>query len=651
MLRKIRTALAIALAICFVLSAAALAADNGYDGVVTIVHTNDVHSNVAVEPYVKGYVDSLRAAGRDVVLVSAGDAFKGTAFATMTDGLDVAAVMNMAGYQLFTVGNHEQMLGIERFKKIVDKAEFPVLAANIGGVWRDAIPEIKDYVIMEFGGTKIAFIGITYPDLSDDDAPATIISAAERAKAAAQAEGAGIFIAITHLGIKDTNENIRSTYLAEKCPWLTAVIDGHCHTAHESGIRQGGVLIAETGEYGNNIGVVELTIKSGEVTNAAAKLIPIKGHEEDSGIAPDAQIQAFIDEVNAKSAEYLAEVVAVTPVDLDGVREFSRTRETNFGNLVTDAMREAAGTDIALVLGPYLRVDIPAGDITRDQLMTALYENVDLCVVKAKGREIYEIMARGVSMYPGENTWFTHISGAKVEFNPDLGNCLINIRMPDGSPFDMDAEYTVALRSENVPTYFPDREFTTGCGTICEVVADYLNSGGTVTREAAGRIKPVDTVFPDILGHWAKYAVVGMLRLKGMTGYHDGTFRPNAPIVLNDFIKLLTTVFDLTDEDVEAVFPGGGNDKPLARKDAAVCFMRLIGRLEITLTPADAEAFTDLGGVSGEAASAIEALRSAKLVNGVGGGLFAPESNATRGEMAALASRILDIAMIGENAA
>jgi 5'-nucleotidase/UDP-sugar diphosphatase len=634
-----------------VLSATALAADGGYDGVVTIVHTNDVHSNVAVEPYVKGYVDALRSAGKNVVLISAGDAFKGTAFASMTDGQDVATVMNMTGYEMFAMGNHEQMLGTERFKKIVDKVDFPVLAANISSEWREAIPEIKDYVIKEFGGTKIAFIGITLPVLGDAESTAKIISSAERAKADAQADGASVFIAVTHLGIKDTEEKNRSTYLAEKCPWLTAIIDGHCHTAHENGLMQGAVLIAETGEYGNNIGVVELMFKSGKVTGATAKLIPIKGYEKDCGITPDAKVQAFIDEVNAKSADYISEVVAKTPVDLDGVRGFSRTRETNFGNIVTDAMRQAAKTDIAIVMGPYLRVDIPAGDITRDQMMRALYENVDLCVVKVTGQDIYDFMARGLSLYPKENTWFTHVSGVMVEFNPELGNSVISIRMPDGSNLDMDATYTCAIRSDNVGTYFPDRAYSMGYGTICEVVADYLNSGVKVSREVAGRIKPVETVFSDVVGHWAENAIYEMLKFKSITGYADGTFRPDSAISLDVFITLLTAAFKLSDEDVAAIFPKGGSTEPVARKDAALYIMRMIDRKDITLIQNATEPFTDLEGVSEDTAEAIGALQSAKLINGVGGGRFDPNSNATRGEMASLVDRSLASVAVEDAAA
>jgi 5'-nucleotidase/UDP-sugar diphosphatase len=623
-----------------VLSFTALAADSGYTGVVTIVHTNDVHSDVAVEPYVKGYVDTLRKEGKNVVLVSAGDAFKGTAFASMTDGLDVATVMNMTGYDMFTIGNHEQMMGIDRFKKIVEKAEFPMIAANISSDWRAAFPEIKDYVIKEFGGTKIAFIGITYPPF-EDGSVANIITAAERAKAAAQTEGASVFIAVTHLGIKDADVNVRSTYLAEKCPWLTAIIDAHCHTAHENGLPQSGVLTAEAGEYGKYIGVVELTFKSGAVTGTTAKLIPIKDHEAESGITPDAGVKAFIDEVKAKMADYITEVVATTPVDLDGVRGASRTRETNFGNVVTDAMRLAAKTDIAIVMGPYLRIDIPAGDITREQMEKALYENVNLCVAKVTGQEIYNIMVLATELYPKENTWFTHVSGIMVEFNPNLGNNVISIRLPDGSVLDPNATYTCAVREDNVGTYFPKRAYTTGHGTMFELVADYFNSGVVVNREVAGRIKPVETVFSDVTGHWAEEAIIEVLKLRGITGYADATFRPDAAMTLDGFIKLLTAAFKLTSENVAAIFPEGGSAELITRKDAALYIAKLVDLKEIALTQSTAQPFTDLEGVSKEAAEAIGALQSAGLVSGVGGGRFDPNANATRGAMALLVDRLL----------
>jgi hypothetical protein len=190
-----------------------------------------------------------------------------------------------------------------------------------------------------------------------------------------------------------------------------------------------------------------------------------------------------------------------------------------------------------------------------------------------------------------------------------------------------------------------------GYGTICEVVADYLNSGGAVSREVAGRMKPVETVFSDVVGHWAENAIFEMLKLKSITGYHDGTFRPDSAISLDVFITLLTAAFELSEEEVGAIFPEGGSSEPIARKDAALYIMRMIDLLDITLAQSDTEPFTDLEGVSEEAAAAIGALQRAQLINGVGGGRFAPDSNATRCEMATLVSKILTSVAVEDTAA
>lgn len=650
-MKKLRVILALMLVVCLCLPFAALAADTGFDGVLTIVHTNDVHGNEAIEPYVKGYVDSLRAAGENVVLISGGDAFKGTPFASMTNGLDVATVMNMVGYEIFTIGNHEQMLGTELFKAIAEKVEFPILAANASSEWREAVPQIRDYVIKEFGGTKIAFIGITTPGSGGALSGAeSIIESAERAKAAAEAEGASVFIGVTHLGVKDGNEQIRSTYLAAQCPWLAAIIDAHCHTAHENGLLQGDVLIAETGEYGNNIGVVELTFEGGKVTGKSAKLIPVKGKEAECGITPDAEVQAFIDGVNEKSAAYLSEVVATTPVDLDGAREFSRVRETNFGNIVTDAMRAAGGTDLAFVAGPYIRNNVPAGDITRETLIKAMYEDVDLYTVEIPGILIYELLMDGVSKYPAEYNSFLHISGLSVTFSTDLGNAILTATLDDGTPLDYFGTYTCTFRSDNA-RYVSDYESTILNATICSAMIDYLNSGVELRREVAGRIVPVEGTCPDLAGHWCEAAANELIAERIVYCPTNGLFNPDKTTVLYEIKGVLADAFGLSEEDVAVIFPAEGAEAPVTRADAALYLKRLADCLGFELPQGEAAAFTDLGGVSAEAAEAIGALQRGGIFNGVGGGLYAPDGLVTRAQLATLVSRLLPYAATEEAAA
>jgi hypothetical protein len=102
---------------------------------------------------------------------------------------------------------------------------------------------------------------------------------------------------------------------------------------------------------------------------------------------------------------------------------------------------------------------------------------------------------------------------------------------------------------------------------------------------------------------------------------------------------------------VAAIFPEGGSDEALARKDAALYLMRLIEQKGITLRQGSAQPFTDLEGVSAETVNAISALQSASIINGVGGGRFAPNSSLSRGEIAVLVDRISDAAAVLDAAA
>ena len=474
--------------------------NGNYDRLITIIHTNDVHSNVEVEPYVKGLADALRNEGKNVVIISAGDAFAGTPFASLSKGLDAAKVMNLVGYDLFTLGNHEQppLMEISDFKAIAEAVDFRVLGANAPKDMRKAIPDIADYAIMEIAGNKIAFIGLTTPDMKSGTSGAEAVAAAEKAKKSAESEGAEIFVAVAHLGITANDETQRSTYLADRCPWLSAIIDAHCHTAHQNGMLRNGVLIAETGQYGINIGVTELIIKDGKFMKATASLIPIKGNEKDCGITPDLKVLAYLNEVNERNKPYLNEVALTLPVSLHGDRAYSRTRETNLGNLVTDAMRWKTKADIAFVTGLFIRADLAAGDITREQLETALYTDRPVCTFDYTGQQLYDMMETGLSMVPEPNIVFCHVSGMLIEFDPvkEAGSRITSIKLSDGSRLDFEATYTCATRYDGLAhcikgNLIEGENYTAGFGSVCEIFAAYVNSGIEITGEIDGRLMPI----------------------------------------------------------------------------------------------------------------------------------------------------------------
>jgi 5'-nucleotidase/UDP-sugar diphosphatase len=466
----------------------------GAGNVLTIVHTNDVHSYVDVLPYAKGLVESLEGDGKTVVLVSAGDDFAGTPFATMSAGQDVVTAMNMTGYDLFTIGNHEYNMKADDFKAIVDAVSFPVLACNVLPSTGAASPSIKAYELLDFAGTKIAFIGIAY----DQPGAPDLITSIEAAKQAAESDGATVFIGISHLGLTDPDEQRRSTYVADVCPWFSLIIDGHSHTELATGeVRDNGVLVVQTGEYGNNIGVTELSIDATSVTGVVASLIKIKGNETTCGITPDAAVQGFIASVNERNDAYVNAVVFTLLAKLDGSRANVRTRETALGNMIADAMRAKTGTDIAFVSGASLRSDLGPGNVTRGQLETALLAETELAHIVITGAEVLNILEDGLSTYPEQYFLFPHISGIRVAFDAakPAGARVVYAALANGMLINPTKTYSVTVRADIVSAYLSGADeyvegvhYFTGYGLQSEAVIAFANSH-TVATEPDGRLR------------------------------------------------------------------------------------------------------------------------------------------------------------------
>jgi 5'-nucleotidase/UDP-sugar diphosphatase len=314
----------------------------------------------------------------------------------------------------------------------------------------------------------------------------------ERARTAASREGAVIFIALAHLGINDPDPTMRSTYLAENAPWLTAIIDGHCHTELPEGLVHNGVLIAQSGSYGDNIGLVEISMTNNRVVREVkASLIPIRARENveiTHRITPDADILAFIDGVNARNSEYLDTVVMNLPIPLEGNRNPNRRRESYFGNLLMDALRWKTGADVAVFPGPGFRADLPQGAITRGQLLTSLFLDMQVSVIQVRGEAIYEMLETALSAYPNENNYFVQQSGMRIEFDSSRpsGERVISVKLSNGNALSRDGIYTYASKSDSF-WILPGGEdaymenMLVKDYTLVELFIEYVNLGTPIT--------------------------------------------------------------------------------------------------------------------------------------------------------------------------
>ena len=421
---------------------------------VTILYTNDVHTYIDKQSPKLTYAaiadlkQSYQNAGKDVLLVDAGDHVQGTAYGSMDEGASIIKLMNAAGYDVATPGNHEFDYGMDRAKAIMKEADFPYLSCN----WVDlrttlrVLPSVKVFVR---GGRRIAFVGVTTPETFTKSTPAYFMDKAQRKyiydiqggedgkklydavqKAIDKAKLlADVVIGLGHLGVDPSSSPWTSEEVIAHTSGFDAFIDGHSHTVMENKQVQDAsgkaVTLTQTGSYFANVG--EMTIAAdGTITT---KLIPT--HEGmDAGIA--AMQTSWVNTVD----DMLGEKIAVGDSDFyvtdpaTGKRRI-RSAETNLGDFVADGIYayfnevEKLHCDVAIMNGGGIRADVPAGDWTfKTCKQVSPFGNV-ACLMSVTGKQIQdalEFAARFAGEGGKENGGFLQVAGATYEIHTDIPN-------------------------------------------------------------------------------------------------------------------------------------------------------------------------------------------------------------------------------------
>ena len=421
---------------------------------VTILYTNDVHTYIDKQSPKLTYAaiadlkQSYQNAGKDVLLVDAGDHVQGTAYGSMDEGASIIKLMNAAGYDVATPGNHEFDYGMDRAKAIMKEADFPYLSCN----WVDlrttlrVLPSVKVFVR---GGRRIAFVGVTTPETFTKSTPAYFMDKAQRKyiydiqggedgkklydavqKAIDKARLlADVVIGLGHLGVDPSSSPWTSEEVIAHTSGFDAFIDGHSHTVMENKQVQDAsgkaVTLTQTGSYFANVG--EMTIAAdGTITT---KLIPT--HEGmDAGIA--AMQTGWVNTVD----DMLGEKIAVGDSDFyvsdpaTGKRRI-RSAETNLGDFVADGIYtyfnevEKLHCDVAIMNGGGIRADVPAGDWTfKTCKQVSPFGNV-ACLMSVTGKQIQdalEFAARFAGENGKENGGFLQVAGATYEIHTDIPN-------------------------------------------------------------------------------------------------------------------------------------------------------------------------------------------------------------------------------------
>ena len=503
------------------------------DGKTVILHTNDVHGSIELYAKVAAMKGDYEAQGAQVILADAGDYSQGTVYVSVNKGKDAVTMMNAAGYDVATIGNHEFDYGYAQLKSNLDSAVFKVVCAN---VLQDGSPVFDAYTMINKGGVQVAFVGLETPEAQTKANPALIqgltflagdemYDAVQTQVDAARTAGADIVIVLTHLGVDSSSEPNTSYDLYKKVHDIDFIIDGHSHTVMTKGPE--GEPIQSTGTALNNIGVI--TIDNATKKIESNELIPIWHTEEVDGKEVPVYDYTKSDETVANAAKAIIDPIdadydqkfAESAVDLNGAKApGNRTEETNLGDLITDAMMwaiktKAPGVDmnnaVAITNGGGIRAAIAKGDITKKDVNTVLPFGNTLAVVYVKGSELLEALEVSTYCTPKSLGGFPQFAGMEVELNTaceyDANDTTypgstyfgpksinrITIKTVNGKAFDKDATYAVITNNflaAGGDTYYAfaaaQTQFDTGL-PLDEILMEYITVelNGVVTDKYA----------------------------------------------------------------------------------------------------------------------------------------------------------------------
>ena len=648
-------------------------------GKTVILHTNDVHGAIEGYAYITALKADYEAKGAEVILVDAGDYSQGEVYVSDTKGLDAVEMMNVTGYDVVTLGNHEFDYGYAQLKENMTKADFKILCANVYG--EDGTPIFDaNYTYTTKSGVKIGFFGMETPEAQTKANPALIkglkFDTDLKAVAEKQLEALkddDVVIVLSHLGVDDSSKPYTSYDLYNAAKGIDFIIDGHSHSVMAKG--KNGEPIQSTGTKFANIGVIV-------IDDASKKIESNSLYEIKEDTAKDAAVAAAAQKIIDRIDKEYGAVFAKSKVELNGAKapNGNRDGETNNGDLITDAMlwkvmqnKEGLTVNedhvVAITNGGGIRAAIKVGDVTKKDIKTVLPFGNTIEVIYVTGTELLEALEASTFCVPESIGGFPQVSGisytistgavydanaetypASTYYGPKSIN-RVTINSINGKEFKANDTYAVVTNNfcaEGGDTYYAfaaaTSKFDTGV-TLDMAVMDYITTelkGVIGEQYAAPQGRILMNPFKDVkVSSWFGKYVIDLYNDGIINGTSATTYAPNDTLTWAAALKLLL----VSNGDLKAADATGADWSKNAIAKAAELGLvaadldgaKAISRLEFCQVAAKlnklAESkteskFTDC------ADGYVMALVDAKVINGMTETTFEPDASLTRAQIA-----------------
>ena len=675
----------LAMAMVLSLSVTSFAADTDSEakaemaGKTVILHTNDVHGAIEGYAYITALKADYEAKGAEVILVDAGDYSQGEVYVSDTKGLDAVEMMNVTGYDVVTLGNHEFDYGYAQLKENMTKADFKILCANVYG--EDGIPIFDaNYTYTTKSGVKIGFFGMETPEAQTKANPALIkglkFDTDLKAVAEKQLEALkddDVVIALSHLGVDDSSKPYTSYDLYNAAKGIDFIIDGHSHSVMTKG--KNGEPIQSTGTKFANIGVIV-------IDDASKKIESNSLYEIKEDTAKDAAVAAAAQKIIDRIDKEYGAVFAKSKVELNGAKapNGNRDGETNNGDLITDAMlwkvmqnKEGLTVNedhvVAITNGGGIRAAIKAGDVTKKDIKTVLPFGNTIEVIYVTGTELLEALEASTFCVPESIGGFPQVSGisytistgavydanaetypASTYYGPKSIN-RVTINSINGKDFKLGDTYAVVTNNFSAAggdTYYAFKAATAKFDTgvpLDEAVMEYVTKelkGVIGEQYAAPQGRILMNPFKDVkVSSWFGQYVIALYNDGIINGTSATTYAPNDTLTWAAALKLLL----VSNGNLKAADATGADWSKNAIAKAAELGLvaadldgaKAISRLEFCQVAAKlnklAESkteskFTDC------ADGYVMALVDAKVIDGMTATTFEPDASLTRAQIA-----------------
>ncbi len=476
---------------------------------LTLIHINDFHSrhepvdgramtcrmNGAAPPGCFGSSPRLAAAiraqhaaaladGRTVLLLDGGDQFQGSLFYTKYRGMAELAVQHSVGIEAMAVGNHEFDNGPQTLGRYAAAAKFPLLAANIDVDAEPALAgRLNRHMIFVRDGLRIGLTGLTTLETRTSSSPGPHVRFLEPGPALASAvaelrdAGAQLVILLSHMGVYFDRA------LAQPGP--DVIIGGHSHTLlsnSEPGAfspyptpAPDRALVVQAAAYGRYLGRLDLEVAAdGKVLAWGGDCVHV-GLETPEDPAVKAIVAGFAGPLDA----FRHETIAVLPEAMDVAG--CRIGACKLGQAVARAILAATpGAQVAIMNAGGIRIGLPAGPVTRGQVLEALPFGNTIATLQLTGADLVAAVQHGLTQIGRGG--FPQWAGLRLQ-----GTELQVQKGEDWAPIDPAAHYEIATNNfmrtgGDGYTVFRDRAidpYDAGDG-LDEVVSDALTSGAFV---------------------------------------------------------------------------------------------------------------------------------------------------------------------------